>query len=221
METYLGPYILGGLEPDEEANLCRHLDDCAECRDALDEIAWIPAWLRKVPADELELLIAEDNAQEPASMSSGHDGALATIAVERARRRRRNRWLAAAVVVIAVVAVGVTVELAHDSGTVPAASTVHSVDQHTRVAASLAIASQGARTGLRLNLAGVAPGEHCSLIARAQDGRTDVAATWVATYRGTADIPATTTIPAARLKEFDVVTADGRVLVRLAVLPHR
>jgi putative zinc finger protein len=223
-ETYLAAYVLGGLEPDEESRLRRHLDDCAHCRDALIDLAWIPSWLHKVPDEEIELLIAEDEAErdpEPATTPPVVEAALASIATE--RRIQRNRWRAAVAVAAAlvVVAVGVTAELVHDSGTPTAGSTVESVDQRTRVSAAVTMTPQGAKTGLRLSLSGVAPGEHCSLIVRSTDGRSDVAATWVATYRGTADIPATTTIPASRLSGFDVVTTDGRLLARLAVPPHR
>jgi hypothetical protein len=214
METYIGPYVLGGLEPEEAGDLRRHLEDCAECQATLDEIGWIPSWLQKIPADELERMIAEDEAT-PAPV----DEALATIK-HHLRRRRRVRWLTAAAAVLAIAA-GVTTELLHNSGALSAESTVQSVDEHTRVAATLTMTPQGAKTALRLTLTSVEPGEHCSLVAHTKDGRTEVTATWVATYRGTADIPITTSIPAGRLSGFDVVTAGGRVLVRLAVPPHR
>ncbi|WP_166680284.1 hypothetical protein [Kribbella sp. VKM Ac-2566] len=177
--------------------------------------------MRRVPAGEFEILVAGDGAQEAIATPSVAGRALATIATGRnGRWGRRDRWLVAAAVAAAV-AVGVTTDLVHDSRHVTAASTVRSVDQHTRVAATLIMTPQGAKTGLRLNLTGVAPGEHCSLIARTQDGRTEVTAAWVATYRGAAEIAATTALPATRVKGFDVVTTDGRVLVRLAVPPNR
>lgn len=217
METYLGPYVLGGLEPEEDTKLRRHLEGCAECRRALDQIAWIPLWLEKVPADELERIIAED-ASAPAPVEE----ALATIQ-QHERQRRRNRWITGAAVAAAVTAIaaGVTTEVVHDSGDVAAESTMQSVDAHTRVAATLTMTPQGSKTDLRLTLTGVEPGEHCSLVAHIKDGRTEVTASWRATYRGTADIPVTASIPAGRLTGFDVVTAGGRVLVRLAVPPHR
>ncbi|WP_344215570.1 zf-HC2 domain-containing protein [Kribbella sancticallisti] len=214
METSLGPYVLGGLSPDEEAEVQRHLEDCVECRVALSEVAWIPSWLSKVPPEEVARLITE---QPPVERGLG------TLATEgRVQKRRRNRLRAAAAVTATatVLAVGIMTDLSDDPGAVTAGSTIQSIDQQTQVTATLSMTPQGAKTGLRLNLTGVAPGERCSLVARSQDGRTEVTATWVATYRGTADIPATTTIPADRLRGFDVVTADGRVLVRLAV-PHR
>jgi len=64
---------------------------------------------------------------------------------------------------------------------------------------------------------GATPGEHCSLVARARDGRSDTAATWVATYQGSADVPGTTAIPIDQLSEVDIVTSDGQRLARLVV----
>lgn len=205
METELGPYVLGGLEPREEERLQRHLEHCARCRQAFDEIAWIPSWLSKIPAEDLGALLAEEEAPVAATPAA------------------RKGWLAVSAVAATVVAIalGVTSAVAPEPHTVASGSSVQSVDQHTGVTASLTMTAQGAGTVLRLRLSGVAPGEHCSLIARTTDGRTEATATWVASYRGTADIPATTTIPAARLQSFDVMTADDRVLVRLAVPRHR
>jgi hypothetical protein len=199
--TDLGPYVLGGLEPEEYADVRRHLDHCVQCRDALEEIAWIPASLDKLPTEEIERLIAQHRIRQTAGTTA-----------------RRQRWLAAAAMVLAVI--GATTAVAHVPGSMNAGSTVQTVDPHTRVTATLAMTPRGAKTGLRLKLAGVAPGERCSLISRTKAGRTEVTATWVASYRGTADIPATTAIPATQLSGFDIVTADDRVLARLAV-PHR
>jgi hypothetical protein len=224
MENHLAAYLLGGLEPDEEITLRRHLEDCTHCRDVLIDLAWIPAWLHKVPAEEIELLIAADESAgdpKPATTPRVVAAALESIAAEvRVRRRRRRAAIAAAAAVIAVAA-GITTELAHESDTPTAGTTMQPVDQRTRVSAVVTMIPQGAKTALRLGLAGVAPGEHCSLIVRSTDGRTAVAATWVASYSGTADIPTTTTIPATRVSGFDVVTTDGRLLARLAVPPHR
>jgi hypothetical protein len=44
-----------------------------------------------------------------------------------------------------------------------------------------------------------------------------MAATWVATYQGSADVPGTTAIPIDQLSEVDIVTSDGQRLARLVV----
>jgi hypothetical protein len=44
-----------------------------------------------------------------------------------------------------------------------------------------------------------------------------MAATWVATYQGSADVAGTTAIPIDQLREVDIVTSDGQQLARLVV----
>jgi len=163
METELGPYVLGGLEPREEERHRRHLERCAHCRQAFDEIAWIPSWLSRIPAEDLTNLLTEVEAP--------------TVAAPAARKG----WLAVSAIAATVVAIalGVTSAVAPEPPRVAAGSSVQSTDQHTGVAASLTMTAQGAGTALRLRLSGVAPGEHCTLIARTTDGRTEVTAAWV------------------------------------------
>jgi anti-sigma factor RsiW len=116
-------------------------------------------------------------------------------ASRRERRVRRRRLVLAAAGVAAAAVTGVTARV----GLTPA-------DEGTR---------------LNLQLSGVRPGERCALVARARDGRIETAATWVATYTGTADVPGTTAIPADQLESLDVVTDDGRLLARLTVPPTK
>lgn len=94
---------------------------------------------------------------------------------------------------------------------------IRAVDPHSHVRAAVTLSARSWGTEVRLRLDGVHPGERCSLIAHARDGRTDVAATWAASYRGAANVPGTTAIPLDQLREVDVVTADGRQLARLVV----
>jgi hypothetical protein len=70
---------------------------------------------------------------------------------------------------------------------------------------------------VQLTLAGVRPGERCRLVARTQGGRSEVAATWRATYLGTADVPGAVAVPPRRVLALDVVGVGDRVLVRMPV----
>ena len=60
----------------------------------------------------------------------------------------------------------------------------------------------------------------CSLVARAADGRSEIAATWPADGFGRVDVSGSTAIPAAQLSELSVVTDTGRRLVSIPV-PHQ
>jgi len=95
---------------------------------------------------------------------------------------------------------------------------IQTLDSHSQVDAAVTLNQRTKGSEVRLRLRGVPPGEHCSLIAYARDGDREVAATWVASYVGTANVSATTAIPTDQLRELDVVTADGHRLVRMAVL---
>ena len=71
-------------------------------------------------------------------------------------------------------------------------------------------------TGLKLQLSGVPALEHCSLVAVGRDGRREVAASWEATYEGTATFDGTTSIPASELASLRIET-DTATLVTLPV----
>jgi hypothetical protein len=221
METSLGAYVLDGLEPDESEALRLHLTGCTSCQDVVVDLAWIPSLLRTVPLSEVLRL---DDAPDPRPTPMLLDRVLESMTVERHTRRRRRRrglLLAAAAALLVALAGGVAAMVAHDNEVPSAGPVVRSVDPRTRVGAEVTMTARGEGTGLQLKLTGVDPGERCSLVARARDGRTETAATWVATYTGTADVPGTTAIAVNQLSELDVVTVDGRLLVRLAVPPPR
>jgi Putative zinc-finger len=198
MENYLGAYVLDALEPAETEDVRRHLAGCPGCSETVRSLEWIPGVLAAVPLQEIDAL------DRPVLL----DGLLA-----KARRQRRTRRLAlAAAAVVLAVAGGVSVPLLTPDESAPVVRA-----SNAGVTAEVSLTARGEGTALGLKLSGVAPGERCSLVARARDGRTETAATWVATYTGTADLSGTTAIPRAQLTALDVVTEDGRLLVRLAL----
>jgi hypothetical protein len=126
---------------------------------------------------------------------------------------------AAAAIVIAIgalTAVGMGVFNSHHRSGAIAVSTVA---PHTRVSATVTMSARTWGTELHLKLGWAKPGQRCSLVARSRDGRKDIAATWVASYKGTASVPGATAIALDQLSELDVITMDGHVLVRLVVPP--
>lgn len=137
------------------------------------------------------------------------------------RSRRLSRPAALLVAAAAAAAIGGAATIASgafdNAHRAPAVSAIRAVDPATEVSAAVTMTGRTWGTELHLTLSWVAPGQKCSLIAHSRDGRSDVAATWTATYRGTADVPGTTAIPADQLSELDVVAANGKQLVRLVV----
>jgi hypothetical protein len=151
------------------------------------------------------------------------DHLLASIHMaKRARRLRRPATLLLGTAVAATIAGTATVASGAFDGTQrsPAPTALQVVDPTSHASAAVTLTGRRWGTELHLTLSWVAAGQQCSLIAHSRDGHSDVAATWVASYRGTASVPAATAIPAGQLTELDVVTADGRQLVRI-VVPHK
>jgi Putative zinc-finger len=158
---------------------------------------------------------------QPARAASAAPLERALFAVARERRRSRvirASAVAAAVVLAAVAFVGGPL-LDDDGGDGPAPLTAAATNLQTGVRGSADLTREPWGTRVELSLAGVRPGEHCRLVARAVGGRTEVAATWRAGYLGTAEVPGAVAIPADRLASLDVVTAGDRVLLRMPVMP--
>lgn len=94
-------YVLGALTPPERQEYEQHLAQCAECSDAVTQLAGMPGILGKLPADEAMSVGA-------ASAQPGSDVIRALSARVR-RVRMRSRLLAATIAVAACAAsVGIT-----------------------------------------------------------------------------------------------------------------
>lgn len=50
----LGAYVLGALAPEQAAAVRAHLDGCPLCRAEMRDLAWIPALLSLVRAEDVE-----------------------------------------------------------------------------------------------------------------------------------------------------------------------
>jgi len=196
MSVDLGAYVLRALEDEEAEQLRVHLGECDACRDEERELSATASLLALLRPDDL------DRLEVPA------------VAVDRRRRPVRRAGLMVAAALLA--AATVPVVRAFDHSATPT-SVVRATDPSTHVRAAVTLAAATDGTRLQLSLSGVYPRGWCSLVARSRDGRTDTAATWRADATGTAEVAGTTAIPTSRLRELDVVTDTGRVLVRLPV----
>jgi hypothetical protein len=205
MQAWVGAYVLDALEPTETEDLRRHLVDCSTCAGEVVNLAWIPALLDTVRLDDIEGL--DDVPVRKGDPPSPR------------RRRRLARVLFGVGVAAAIAAAAVgSAALVPTPDASPVA--IQTVDARSQVHAAVTLDKRAWGTELHLTLSSVQPGQTCSLVARSRDGRAEVAATWVATYRGTADVPGTTSIPVDKLREVDVVAAGGQRLARLVVPPH-
>jgi hypothetical protein len=206
--TLLGAYVLGALDDEERDRVDAHIEGCVACREELESLFAVRAQLARLSEADV---VALDPAPAPPALRTR------VLAAVRAQRRRVvRRRLAAAVVLTAVVAAAVALALpaAEHGGQ---ARAVTATDAATGVRAAVAARPKAWGTELTLRLSGATPGERCRLIARARDGRHAVAATWWATYRGTAEVTGAAALPAEDLVALDVVTAAGRRLIHIPI----
>lgn len=228
-EIALGALVLGALDPAEREQVEAHVASCPACAAALAEIAPLPGLLHRAalsPAD-LELQPAPQSILDGALARVGAEqaaGAAAPAPVEAApaplapvvplRRRRLPLLAAAAVAVLALVLGAGWWQNQHKA---PATMTASGASVANGVKATVVMTPTDAGTTLDLTLAGVTPGEHCSLVAVSSNGTHEVTSTWVANYEGDATITGSTGISLADIERFDITTPDGTTLLQVPV----
>lgn len=200
----VGAYVLGILDPPDEAAFAQHFAGCARCRAEYRELADLPRLL-----DQLK-------EAEPEPSFRALDGALAEIATSR-RGRRRNTWLAAAAVGVLLVSVplvvsqsggeeqapvaGPTVTVSappetSDTKAVAGARTLTETDPATNATAILVVDGDANSTTVDLQLFAVAGPARGELIVVTRTGHREQVTPWEmgvdqpsVKERGTVDIP--------------------------------
>lgn len=204
----IAAYALGTLDDDERTSVAEHLTGCAACRARREEVGGLAGLLATVPR---EVARAGLPAPEPRIL----DRVLAAASTEAARRRRRRRLLvAAAAVVVLLVGAGLA-QLTGGMAREPAGLTVAGAQGPVQAQVHLQPAGEG--TDLALELSGVASAQTCRLVVVSPDGGRDVAATWEASYSGTATIRGHTAVDAGQIDRLVVETLERRTLVEIPV----
>ncbi|MBS3941750.1 MAG: anti-sigma factor [Actinobacteria bacterium] len=137
----LGAYVLGGLEPDETAELERHLDACAGCRTEVAGLA---------PLSGLLDLAAEAPPPVPADL---RPRTLAGLP----RRRRLGPPAAAALVIVAALGAGTVIALDDDTPATVVLALPAQDDRPVQGEAALRQVASGVR--IELELTGLRPAE--------------------------------------------------------------
>jgi anti-sigma factor RsiW len=199
----LGAYVLGALEPDERAEFGEHLHGCATCTGELAEFSGLPALLDRARPEDLAPVSVTPSPELFARVS-------AVAAPRRARRERTWALVAAAVLLVAGLGVGITVW-----ATGSAERTVTATAGPVEVTLTATQADEG--SALDVAVAGMRPGETCTLVAVDSDGRSHPAGTWPTSdagdgrWRGWADVDP------GDLAEVVVLGDGGRELVRVPI----
>jgi hypothetical protein len=205
MSSELGAYVLHALEHDEDEDVRRHVADCDLCQDEVRELSFTASLLSFLTLADLERIDADEAA---AGSPGSHGGSR--------RRLGRRTMLAVAAALVATLTIPAARVLEHPAAG-PSTHVLSATDPATHVSAAVSLARLDSGTRVDLDLTGAYPTGWCALVARARDGRSDTAATWRADVDGEAHVAGTTAIPTSELKELDVVTDNGRVLVRIPV----
>jgi hypothetical protein len=212
----LGAYVVGALDPVERAELDAHLANCRACRDDLSLLAALPAVLGRV--GESDAVTAGAITVEPGMV----ERSLAEL--RRRRHSGRLRWRLVAVAAgVAIAAAGAgagsAVALHLSAPATPSGNSarVSATDASSGAAATAVLLAEPWGTSIHLAISGVAPGDHCQLVAVSKSGTEEVAGTWAVSYSGGADIDGATSLAPAQLSSLDIVTTSGTPLISLAL----
>jgi anti-sigma factor RsiW len=212
----LGVLVLGAIEPEDRPVVEAHLAGCSSCSDELAKLAVLPGLLNRLDAS------AVDPGESPALgarlRSAGSD-----LAAQR-RHKTRRRQLAGAAGVLVAASVAAAVLVAGPSpevaplgrGTSPVVATASS--PHSPVSARFVLRARSGGTRVSVSLHGVGSHQRCSLVAVSASGRREVAATWVASYSGSATVEGTTSLAIADIARLQVVRPDGTALASTRLL---
>jgi hypothetical protein len=210
----VAPYALGTLDEPDRTELEAHLPTCADCRALLAEVAGLPRLLALVPFADVAGIADAAGEAPPAPSEAMFERLVASAVTQRRTRRTRLALVAAAAAVVVAAGAGGAALVQARSGPQVQVVAAAAGDVHARVE----LRPTDGGTGLRLQLTGVPALEHCSLVAVGRDGRREVAASWEATYEGTATFDGTTSIPASDLASLRIET-DTATLVTMPVPP--
>jgi anti-sigma-K factor RskA len=204
-EISVGAYVLDALEPDEQLLMQQHVQECAVCTAAVQELEGLPRLLAVVPTPGETPV-----APAPSELAFERFRRSATAVAAPAKRKGRWRWTvasaAAALVIGGAVATGVAV-----TSTVAAPESVEAVQNGVHVVATYLPASTG--TDVTVALDGVPMGQQCELVAVSRSGREEVAGSWTVTYAGTYHWSGWVGMDDDDVATWEVRTADGQPLV--------
>jgi len=213
--TDVGAYALGLLEDQDRAAFEAHLATCDACREELESLSPVAVLLKG-----MEQVQVPGDASPPADLL--HRRAVAN------RRRRRNLMIASVAACAALLGGGVAVGLASAPSQPPAALTgqVHSASNPANGATGIVgLVAKGWGTQVQLDLAGVTGPKECALIAVSKTGARRTVTGWFVPVPGDGVpghpahllVQGGTAIALGDLARFEVVVADGPVLLTIPV----
>ncbi len=213
----LGAYVLGVLDGDEWATVQAHLEDCAPCRQEVDDLREMEAALGEIPPEALL------DGPPP----DGDRVLQRTLSDVRGRYRRRwARWAVAAALVAALALAGgilagrftASDPAAAESATAAVAGTGAATATDPQTGATMTVTLQPAAGWVRVRatLTGVPSGEDCRIFVLSADGARQQAASWLSAAEATTVDGAALMAP-AEVTAVQAETYAGQILVSVPI----
>lgn len=209
-------YVLGALSPSDRRDFEAHLDECADCRRAVAELAPTVGLLSRISPEDAESIDDEeldDDSDRPAAVLS--------LARERSHRRRRLRivaLVAAAVLVIAAVAVPLSV-----SSFVPRPTESFALQSTTGIPLEANVQLTSVGWGTRIELScrypqddeSEAPEDGWTYALTIVDsaGEASNVSTWRSKPGANARLQAGTALDVSDIRSVEIRTMSGRILM--------
>jgi anti-sigma factor RsiW len=219
----LGVYVVGAIDPAERATVDAHLSQCSDCREELAGLAGLPALLGRVPKEDAERLLLDDEQLEeaPAELL---DSLLQQVAVRRRARRWRGIAAAAAAAVIAVgggIVGGAVMSHAHSSPSVSQeAYLARGSDQATHVVAAVYYRSETTGTEMQVQVTGIRNGTHCEFWLTNASGARLWVGGWIVKGGQSNWYTVWSDTPMTNVRSFDITGPAGQMLVKIPADSH-
>jgi hypothetical protein len=232
-----GAYVLGALSPADRAAFERHLSTCADCRDAVADIAVLPSLLGRLDAAGIERIAPPD--PNPERMPALLEAARTSRVRDQLAKRRRYAGVALVAAVLALlvglgtgwlglgrlspVGGGTTTQQAAPRPTPSASPFSGPMADMTPVRPGLPVSAEiglnGVRWGTRVTM-------HCAyggsgqgrswtfrLVATGTDGTTEQVGSWVAKSGEQVNVTGATRFTRSELVKLQVTSYDGAPLL--------
>jgi len=199
----VGLYVLGGLDGDERLAMEQHIQDCAQCREAVEQFAHLPGVLHSLTLEDVTALRFDDEPDPE---------------LDRQRspvRRRRRTLLAAAAAVVLLVSGGLIGRQLPESPSQARGVTWSATDGVGGIDTQVQLSSRSWGTDIQIHMNDLVPGRRCMLVVHTRSGQSEVTGWWTTTTIREADVPASSSFALPDIARVDVVTADQTVLASL------
>jgi hypothetical protein len=232
----IGVYVLGALDAGERLELERHIRECASCKEAVLQFAYLPGVLHRLTLEDVLALPFDDDADPdvgwlPASSQvagpapSPLPKAPNVVPVDSSIRHRRftsrRTLLAAAAAVVLVVTGGlIGRQMSNDSAAsapphVRGGVTWSATDGVNGIDTRVQLSSRDWGTDIQVRMDDLQPGQRCMLVVHTRSGQSETTGWWTTTNSREADIPASSSFALSDIARIDVVTSNKTVLASL------